>query len=244
MILHIPHSSTRLPKDFTVSDETDLQQEFRRMTDWFTDELFDVDEATKIIFPYSRLYCDVERFREDEDESMAKKGMGVCYVTNSFGKKLRDVTENEKEFIKSNFYDKHHADFLHSVENELRLNAKAFIVDCHSFSNEVLPHEESIQRPDFCIGVDKFHTPKKLVDIVEQYLRDEGFSVMINQPFEGTIVPLKFYQKEKKVTSIMIEINRNLYLDESFQKNKNFQKMKNVTNTLLNFINTFTNFHP
>src|SRR3990167_5447741 len=160
MILHIPHSSTRLPEDFTVSDETDLQQELRRMTDWFTDELFDVDEATKIIFPYSRLYCDVERFREDEDEFMAKKGMGVCYVTNSFGKKLRDVTENEKELIKSNFYDKHHADFLCSVENELRLNAKALIVDCHSFSNEVLPHEESTQRPDFCIGVDVFPPQK------------------------------------------------------------------------------------
>ena len=76
MILHIPHSSTKLPDNFQVSKGVSLEKEFQRMTDWFTDELFDFPDAKRVVFPYSRLYCDVERFRDDEKEEMAKKGMG------------------------------------------------------------------------------------------------------------------------------------------------------------------------
>ena len=160
MILHIPHSARLLPKHFEVSKKTDLQKEFERITDWYTDELFDVADTIKIVFPYSRLYCDVERFRDDKDEEMALKGMGVCYEKNSFGNKLRDIAEDEKEFIKSMYYDKHHTDFTKTVESLLHVNKKVLIIDCHSFSNEVLPHEKDSTRPDFCIGTDNFHTPR------------------------------------------------------------------------------------
>lgn len=236
MILHIPHSSTELPKDFLVSNETDLAQEFQRMTDWYTDELFDLPDALKIIFPFSRLYCDVERFRDDALESMAKKGMGVCYETNSFGKKLRDVSEEEKEHIKSKFYDKHHSLFTDAVNQELEKNAKAIIIDCHSFSNEPLPHEENLARPDFCIGTDAFHTPKNIVESIKDFLEKLGYSVAINEPFAGTIVPLEHYGKNKNVNSIMIEINRNLYLDKKYQKNQHFEGIQTMIQTMLNFI--------
>jgi len=95
MILHIPHSSTTLPDSFQVLDGVLLEKEFQRMTDWFTDELFDYAGAKKLVFPYSRLYCDVERFRDDDKEEMVKKGMGVCYTSSSFGHKLRVVGDEE-----------------------------------------------------------------------------------------------------------------------------------------------------
>lgn len=234
VILHIPHSSTKLPQDFLISNETDLQQEFNRMTDWFTDELFDIVNAKKIIFPLSRLYCDVERFRNDADELMAQKGMGVCYEKNSFGKKLRDVLEKEKEYIKSTFYDKHHKSFTDAVNQELEKNAKAIVVDCHSFSNMPLPHEDNhLARPDFCIGTDNFHTPKRVVKSIKQFLQNLGYTVAINEPFTGTIVPLEHYGTNKDVISIMIEINRKLYLDENFAKNKNFENIKIIITQVL-----------
>ena len=40
-----------------------------------------------------------------------------------------------------------------------------------------------------------------------------GYSVSINSPFSGTIVPLKHYLKDRRVSSIMIEVNRSLYDD-------------------------------
>ncbi len=237
MILHIPHSATYLPESFSVSSKTDLQKEFERMTDWFTDELFDIKNVTKLVSKYSRLYCDMERYRDDKDESMAQKGMGVCYEKNSFGRKLRDISEDEKEFIKSTVYDAHHKELERAVEDELSRDGKAFIVDCHSFSNEPLPHEDNQQRPDFCIGTDSFHTPDDLTQLIVDFLTSKGFSVLVNEPFAGTIVPLKFYAKEKNVISVMIEVNRKLYLDENFKKNDDFERIKRIVQELLHVIN-------
>ena len=237
MILHIPHSSTKLPDNFTVNIGVSLAKEFQRMTDWYTDELFDLPEAKKLVFPYSRLYCDVERYRDDNDEDMAKKGMGVCYEKTSFGTDLRNVSEEEKEFIKSNFYDEHHRQFTMLVEQELEEKGSAVIVDCHSFSNEVLPHEESDVRPDICMGTDNDHTPKALQELVRTIFENAGLTVALNEPFEGTIVPLGFLGENKNVSSIMIEVNRKLYLDDNFQKNEDFDKIKELIHDVLEKIN-------
>ena len=37
-----------------------------------------------------------------------------------------------------------------------------------------------------------------------------------NQPFSRTIVPMKHYRKDQRVQSLMIEINRLLYLGEDY----------------------------
>jgi N-formylglutamate deformylase len=39
-------------------------------------------------------------------------------------------------------------------------------------------------------------------------------SLGIDTPYSGSIVPMEYYQKESKVTSIMLEVNRRLYLNE------------------------------
>ncbi len=222
MILHIPHSATVLPDTFHVLDGVVIEKEFERMTDWFTDELFDCKGAKKLVFPYSRLYCDVERFRDDKDEPMADKGMGICYTRSSFGDTLREVDEEEQAFVKSTLYDTHHKRLEDLVTKELETKGTALIVDCHSFSNEVLPHEENGMRPDICIGTDDYHTPDALLFEVCRLFSDRGYEVAVNQPFAGTIVPLRYYGKDQRVSSIMIEINRKLYLDANFRKNEYF----------------------
>ena len=236
LILHIPHSSTYVPETFKVLDGVSLEKEFQRMTDWYTDELFDFDEAKKLIFSYSRLYCDVERFRQDKDELMTSFGMGVCYTNTSYGTELREISSKEKIFIKSTIYDEHHKKLELLVDEELRVQGSALIIDCHSFSNTPLPHEDSTARPDICIGTDSFHTPIKLADYVCKYFEQKGLIVAINEPFSGTMVPLKFYGKDRRVKSIMIEVNRKLYLDDKFEKSENFHKIKQLMNNVLNAI--------
>lgn len=105
MILHIPHASLNtLSKEFLC----DLDKELIRMTDRYTDELFYHPQAARIVAPISRLLCDMERFEDDSLEEMAAKGMGVCYTTNSFGAKLREVSAQEKEEILQTYYRPHH----------------------------------------------------------------------------------------------------------------------------------------
>lgn len=238
IILHILHSSTLVPATFNVSDSVSLKQEFQRMTDWFTHELFDSDEAEKLVFLYSRLYCDVERFRDDKDESMAKKGMGVCYTNTSYGTKLRDVSSKEKVFIKSTIYDVHHKKLDNIVTDELSKVDCALIIDCHSFPNEILAqHNPADARPEICIGTDSFHTADTLLSNLCEYFVKKGLTIAINEPFSGTRVPIKYYGKDKRVQSIMIEVNRKLYLNEKFESNDNFYKIKELIHNLLKNIN-------
>ena len=37
----------------------------------------------------------------------------------------------------------------------------------------------------------------------------------VDAPFAGALVPLSAYQKDRRVLSVMIEVNRRLYMDEN-----------------------------
>ena len=93
-------------------------------------------------------------------------------------------------------------------------NGHCLIIDGHSFPAWPLPYElqQTAFRPDFCLGTDDFHTPEELVERVEKELESYGYSTARDQPFSGTIVPMQHYRKNQRVQSLMIEINRWLYL--------------------------------
>ena len=85
-------------------------------------------------------------------------------------------------------------------------------------------------RPDFNIGTDPYHTPQKLIDISVDFFNDKGHTLGIDWPYKGSIVPLEYYQKNKNVQTIMLEINRKLYLKEpSNEKSGSYTEIKTVT---------------
>jgi len=61
-----------------------------------------------------------------------------------------------------------------------------------------------------------------------------GYRVEINRPYAGTLAPKDFYAKDNRVASIMIEVNRSLYMDESTgAKKDSFESVKMHIQTLL-----------
>ena len=64
-----------------------------------------------------------------------------------------------------------------------------------------------------------FHNPEELVAKVEKELQSLGYTTAREQPFSGTIVSIKHYHKDERVQSLMIEINRWLYLAEDYSVN-------------------------
>ena len=220
MILHIPHSSVTIPDQFRnliVLSDDDLVAELLLMTDLFADEIYSLPEAITIRFPISRLIVDVERLPADTEEPMSKVGMGMIYNRTAYGKTLkRALQPQEKNDLVTKYYKTHHRMLFNEVKVELGKYDKALIVDCHSFPNHPLPcdMDQSIPRPQFCIGTDSFHTPNELGQMVQLSLKKIGYNVRINQPYRGTLVPMEFYRKDSRVMSIMIEINRSLYANE------------------------------
>ncbi len=189
------------------------------MTDSFTDELFDIqgDDISRVVFPVSRLVLDPERFVDDEQEPMAAKGMGVVYEKASRLQTLRrPVSLKEKETLLDRFYRPHHARFTALVKQALDTHGRCLIIDCHSFPSTPMPFEidQAPKRPNICIGTDDFHTPDWLAHRTVDLFQKAGYLVEINRPYSGSIVPPDYYQIDSRVASIMIEINRGLYMDE------------------------------
>jgi N-formylglutamate amidohydrolase len=53
--------------------------------------------------------------------------------------------------------------------------------------------------------------------------KEVGYSVAVDVPFAGALVPLSSYQTDRRILSVMIEVNKRLYMDElSGQKTHDF----------------------
>ena len=242
LILHIPHSSVIMPLlDGYIQDADKIHNELIKLTDWYTDELFYSETDSMIIAPFSRILCDVERFENDEDEIMSKVGMGVLYESFDDGSLLRKVTSILRSKIITDFYWKHHNTFLDEVNKQLINDGSCLIIDCHSYPSKPLIRDldKTSERPDFNIGIDKYHSPQKMIDASIAYFKERGYSIGVDWPYKGTIVPLAHYKRNDKVNSIMLEVNRKLYLNEpTNEKSERFNETKDM---ITGFIEMFKN---
>jgi N-formylglutamate amidohydrolase len=209
-IIHVPHSSRVVPAEerklMLISDAA-LKDELLRMTDAFTDILFHVDSAaaTPFVFPVSRLVVDAERFGDDTMEPMAARGMGAVYSRTSRG-----------EILIGKYYLPHQFRFAAMVDAVLDRHGSCLVIDAHSFSSVPLPHEfeQSPDRPEICVGTDGYHTGEDLRLRAMKVFSEAGFETAINTPFAGALVPIKHLRRDPRVQSVMVEINRKLYMDE------------------------------
>jgi len=223
VVFHVPHDSTFIPPEirdqFILNDE-ELSQEICCMTDHLTEALFAGEASALNIVRanVSRLVVDVERFAEDSKETMAAIGMGAIYrVTSSLQTLRRDLLEAENLALMEKWYYPHHERLEKAVNSALEDHGKCLVIDCHSFPSKPLRYEisqSSHVRPDICIGTDPFHTNEMITNAFFKAFKEKGWTVEINKPFSGAIVPASRYHKDQRVKAVMIEVNRKLYLDE------------------------------
>lgn len=223
VVFHIPHDSTVIPsevKDQFVLNEKELSRELIKMTDHHTYHLINGNfpKSQMVRFPVSRLVVDVERFESDSDEHMATRGMGVIYKSTHELKPLRrPLLPEEREYLLSKWYRPHHALLTSAVDKALNEFQWALVIDVHSFPTLPLPYETDLTayRPEICIGFDSYHSTAEGIHELSRCFEIQGFEVGVNTPFAGALVPAKHFRKVKRVQAVMIEIRRDLYIDES-----------------------------
>ncbi len=235
VVAHVPHSSTIIPAKVRAEillPDDELLAELIRLTDWHTDELFAWSGrhgVTRFVNRLSRLVFDPERFADDAAEPMAARGQGVVYWHGTQGQVLRTPDAGLREQRLAELYRPYHAALDATVAELLKAFDRCTIVDCHSFPTQPLPSEidQSPHRPDICIGTDSFHTPSDLTDAMVTALTAEGFRVRRDAPFAGTFVPSGFFRRDRRVRSVMIEVRRGLYLDETIaQRRPDFDTLR------------------
>ena len=211
ILLHIPHSSRQFPKDSKYSFD-DLDESERLLIDYYTDELFiptkESEHIDSVVFPYCRLYCDVERLVNDPLE---EKGLGIRYnriIGRLNGLQLRQFNTYKGAF---NCY----ADYHTMVSKKIMSKRQGLLlIDCHSFS--ALPNLLNSNPPDIdiCIGYNEDETcpDKVVIGNIAQHFESRGYKVGINNPFQNS----KTFSVPSKYHSVMIEVNKRLYMNESF----------------------------
>ncbi len=242
IVAHIPHAGTELPsavRDQFVQDPEELWREVVTVTDWYTDELFGLPGIAKVQTPINRVVLDLERFVDDEQEEQAAVGQGVIYSHDSRGEQLRRVlSDEEHQSLLDDYYHPWHLKLEMDIEQQLGCWGHCLQLDCHSFPDEAFenraPYE--VTPPDICLGVHSVNTPQWLIDSCRMLFRDRGYSVSVDFPYAGCLVPDRF-AGNKQVPSIMLEINRRLYLKPSHReayrlgnvpiKTANFETLRN-----------------
>ena len=223
VILHVPHDSTDIPvevREQFLLDDHQLAHEIQIMTDLHTLRLYadGVPHHQVVRSPVSRLVVDVERFEQDEDEPMAAKGMGVIYrVTHDLMPLRRTLSPDERDDLLCRWYRPHHMMLSVTVDRMLEDFGRAFVIDVHSFPSKALPYETdcAVLRPEVCIGSDSYHTTEKVIESFKREFESCGFLTSVNTPFAGALVPAKHYRRDARVTAVMIEVRRDLYLNEN-----------------------------
>lgn len=225
VIIHVPHSSRAIPDDVRhdiLLDDDALEHELDAMTDSFADVIAEQVADRLGLRPWifvndlSRLVVDPERFT-DESEEMNAVGMGAIYTRTATGAPLRSADEHDNSSLLDDYFAPYAAGLTELVDQRLRETGEVTIIDLHSFPREALPYElhGSSPRPEICLGTDSFHTTPHLLETARQAFSE--FEVGRDSPFAGCYVPLAHYRKDERVQALMIELRRDLYMDEAFQ---------------------------
>ncbi len=208
ILLHIPHSSTSFPVNTPYTFD-DLNVEERLLIDYYTVELFtplnNMEQVSSLVFPYCRLYCDVERLVNDPLEL---QGLGISYVRHHhFPSRYASFSTLQSAFPL-------YADFHAAVSKQMvEKGSDLLLIDCHSFSAK--PNLLNTNPPDIdiCIGYndDDTRPTDAVLTAIAHHFRSRGYKVGINTPFSNSktfSVPLPYH-------SVMIEVNKRLYMNES-----------------------------
>lgn len=242
VIAHAPHAGEIIPeidRDRILLNDEQLSAELLASTDHTTDAFGAVAVGlggTVISTVISRLVVDVERFADDEAEPQAQVGRGAVYTRTVEGAPLRRPDAAGRDRLLSVYFEPYHAAFVELVERTLRLHGRCLIIDIHSYTSRPLPYEldPDVARPGVCIGTDPFHTSESLAATLEAAARASGVSTARDRPFAGTFVPLPHYRADPRVASVMIELRRDLYMNETTgNPHAGFDRTKDLVSTLI-----------
>lgn len=212
IVLNIPHSSDYLC-DIDSWDK-DISEDVLKWTDTATDLLFHSNDkrVNEVICLYNRFSVDVERLENDVLEEV---GQGILYT--DFNGKHRTIGEKTREKLMA-YYHRH----IKSLSDRI-IDENTLVIDCHSFPRD-------LSDIDICVGFneDWSKPSNEVLDTIVKHFEELGYKVGINEPYSNSISPKKDFAYQ----SVMIEVNKRVYLNEEnkitpflYKENQKFQNL-------------------
>lgn len=249
MLIHVPHASRVIPPevraDLLVTD-VELAAELDESTDTATDEIAAAAvrhtrrKPTTLVNTASRLVIDPERF-PDASEPATAFGRGAVYTRTCTGTPLRAEPYPRTTELLDGYFRPYADAVTAAVEERLSACGRAVIIDLHSYPKTPSGFEDSdAARPALCIGTDPVHTPAWLIEATRGAFASltEIDEIGENTPYAGCYVPLRHYGHDERVTSVMIELRRDVYLTDP--RTPHPARVDRLGNALATLIDTVT----
>lgn len=249
LVFDSPHSGSDYPSDFETVVAHDV---LRDAEDSLVDLLFEAAPghgARLIGALFPRSYADPNRSRYDIDPALLDEpwpgklapgpksalGVGLIWRLHSKGGPMYDRKLSVAEV--RHRLDTYVLPYQQRVKSALdachALCGGVWHINCHSMptvSNAVAKEGAGIRRPDFCLGDGSGTTCEpEFTEVARRYLADAGYEVMVNTPYQGAELVRAWPDPAQNRHSLMIEVNRRLYLDEKTrEKGRDFDKTQKL----------------
>ena len=233
VLFNSPHSGSIYPRAFLDATRLDVPT-LRRSEDSFVDDL--VGGVVTQGFPlmrahFPRCYVDVNREPYELDPRMFEgrlpsfantRSMRVAGGLGTVARVVGDAQEIYDHRIPvddalariESLYKPYHRALRRLFTALHREFGAAVLVDCHSMPSNA-GHRDERARPEFVLG-DRYGTScgDVVADVVEQTLREKGYTVSRNKPYAGGFITEHNGNPAAGLHAIQLEINRALYMDE------------------------------
>ena len=219
IVVNIPHSAP-VPDDFSKwSNPCLARQEAVKWNDSNIDVVFrdpknrmreELGIRAVLLHKTSlnRYKVDMERL---ENDPMEAQGQGIIYTATKDGKSIRTVSDEERESLMMAYRG------YHDTLRNLTAADGTLLIDAHSYPSDYDEAGNATgEDVDVCIGfndeLDASYPGKEIIDLVKAHFEMGGYKVGLNRPFSNSILG------SFGTPSIMIELNKRIYIDEKTQE--------------------------
>ncbi len=232
-----PHSGKHYPTEFLAASRLDPLS-LRRSEDSFVDEIFAAapDEGAPLLHAlFPRAYVDPNREPFELDPSMFDErlpayantrsprvaaGLGTIAKVVATGTPIyRDkLTFDEALSRIKRYYWPYHTALRQLIDTTKARFGYCVLVDCHSMPSSGSPCDDGPDLGNIDIVLGDAHGQScagRVTACAELVLLSQGYRVARNQPYSGGFVTRHYGRPESGVHALQIEINRNIYMDET-----------------------------
>lgn len=163
--------------------------------------------------------------------TVSKRGLGLLKSKSRYGEPVheRKLTVAEVMERLENYHRPYFAELRQNIERLKSAYGFAYQLSCHCMSAVGAPTHPDAGKPraDFCLGnLDGATASPEFVDFVHKTITALGYTCSINTPYSGGELNARFGEPGR-VESIMVEINKKLFMDvNTFKKKPEFGRVK------------------